>query len=140
VDFPDRNSETAWLAGLLEGEGTFFRVKKGHSVGIHLGMCDEDTVRCAAGIMDCKVWYDRNRSHKNGKGYWVAYLGSQKAMDVMNRVLPFMHSRRSARIRELLDLASRRLSPRQISARALAARGRFVRQRCPRTSEMFGKD
>jgi hypothetical protein len=52
----------AWLAGLLEGEGTFTaKAGRGSWVTISVEMCDRPTVARAAGMLGASaIWRDAN--------------------------------------------------------------------------------
>lgn len=96
------DSETAWLAGLLEGEGcfSFIRRPKGPaSVGIWLTMADHDVVGRAAKMMNSQT----HSQDRGGKTYWRTSPGGYLAVDVMRRIEPHMGARRRDRIAELLE-------------------------------------
>src|SRR5687767_11525169 len=92
------NSEAhwAWLAGILDGEGSFFvNAKRGYA-SISVGMKDEDIIRRAADVMGCKrIWLANNRSHKN---MWRCALQGQRALLVMERIYPWLGTRRRAKV------------------------------------------
>jgi hypothetical protein len=96
--------EAAWLAGLLEGEGTFGwapRIDADPRYPIvRLAMSDEDVVRRAAALMGAGVVHRRGRGHH--KDVWTASKWGWPALDVMRAVRPFMGTRRGARIDELV--------------------------------------
>lgn len=104
--------ESAWLAGLLEGEGCF-RVAHDRRPGrrpqltVALKMSDRDVVARAAEILPGTPRKVRTRedSKKNPKWsdtYECSWTG-QAAEDLMVAVLPHMGTRRSAKIRECLS-------------------------------------
>lgn len=104
--YMDRD-DSIWLAGLLEGEGTF-GVKKDRRPGsrrpalyVHVKMTDQDVIERAARLMGTSVTI-----RKAEKGHWkdqyVAQANGQKAADVMNAVLPYMGIRRTTKIIECL--------------------------------------
>ena len=99
-----------WLAGILEGEGTFSDVKSGSS-GLYrtplvaLGMTDQDVVQEAAKI--CEVIGGRKirlgrQLIKSGKISYTIYLTGLPAVRVMLAVLPYLGFRRTARIQAVL--------------------------------------
>lgn len=99
----------AWLAGLLEGEGSFCVPKKHKDtsyIRVCLEMTDEDIVRRAAFLMEeAKVHGPRPRPTGLGsKPYFSTYVTGYKAVRIMKAVLPFMGKRRSQRIKELIFL------------------------------------
>lgn len=101
----------AWLAGLIEGEGTFElrRDKRWPnakpSVSVRVQMSDEDVVRKAADLMGL----DQGRVHCKPDGrsgrfsdmFGVAAY-SADAVRVMLAIRPHMGARRGARIDECL--------------------------------------
>ena len=96
--------EIAWLAGLLEGEGSFSKAKG--SVTVQLGMTDEDTVRRAAKLVG-DPFVGSHQIHRWGKNQKINYrwtLCGDKAAAWMMTIYPLMSSRRQARIRELLSV------------------------------------
>jgi hypothetical protein len=89
-----------WLAGLLEGEGSF-RTRGKTSPIIQLTMCDEDTVERAAHLMDSHVSY--RRTLPSGKTAYHVTVGGQRAAIIMENILPMMSGRRAAKIVEILE-------------------------------------
>jgi len=113
--------ETLWLAGLMEGEGSFSpRTRKNRYINnamvIQLSMTDEDVVRHAALVMGVPVKgpYRPKKSHH--KTYWTISFGGDKAEEVCKRILPFMGQRRKASIEMLLEMSTRRMTKPQIAA------------------------
>jgi recombinase len=97
----------AWLAGLLEGEATF-GWQKGYNRRygfpyVDLSMTDEDIVQRASMAMGGKsvVWMCAPQK-PNRKAMYRCRLVGSSAAGIMVAVLPFMGSRRSEKIRELL--------------------------------------
>lgn len=96
--------EAAWLAGLLDGEGCF-DAPKGNP-RIRVKMTDLDVVIRAADLMgatthgavDSRLRVDgRPRSR-----LLVAQVTGKKALDVMHAILPYLGSRRSAKVTEII--------------------------------------
>lgn len=115
--------ETLWLAGLLEGEGCF-RARI-HSVIVRLKMTDEDVVRKAAVLMGGKC---KRLPHYGRPSHWKTSFEvnvcSEKAIQVMKRILPFMGQRRKAKIEELLERASHRMTPTEVAKNANRVRNK----------------
>jgi hypothetical protein len=88
-----------WLAGLLEGEGTFDS-HRGKYPRIRLAMTDRDVVGRAASLMDAKIRLSLHAAP--AKPTWHAEISGEKAAEVMRLILPFMGTRRSAKIAEVL--------------------------------------
>lgn len=102
--------ETAWLAGLLEGEGCFYvngerRPGRRPSIGVQVKMTDEDVVVKAHKLMGSPSVrrHVDNRKEQNNDTYVTRVYGA-KAEAVMRAVLPHMGTRRSQKITELLSM------------------------------------
>ena len=132
---PDQ--ELAWLAGLLEGEGTFFTVRS-QPAGcrrsyfyplVALGMTDADVVARVAGIFG--VGWRLVSNTRGKKKYYRTVATGSRAANIMRAILPFMGERRAAKIREVLAAYDSR--PRSGNTRAsscaLAAHGRLRNER-----------
>lgn len=95
-------TELAWLSGYLEGEGCFHFPE---TPCIQVGATDEDVVTKAASLMGTKIY--RREARKPGwKPCYLAVVRGDAARELMVAILPFMGSRRSAKIREVLNLAA----------------------------------
>lgn len=101
--------EIAWLAGLLEGEGSFGSYSKTTKVDlrVQLAMGDRDVVEKAAAIVGGAPIYTYDRKGQKGfrdhhKPQHKFQLRGYKAVRVMEAILPFMGERRSAKITALL--------------------------------------
>lgn len=97
--------EIAWIAGLLEGEGSFGLTNNGKSPCIWLSMTDVDTVQKVRDVIDksksIAISIDsRKESYKDQ--YKITFNGS-KAVAWMMTIYPLMSIRRQARIRECLN-------------------------------------
>lgn len=88
-----------WLAGLLEGEGTF-DAQRGKYPRIRVGMTDRDVVGRAATLMGTRVRLSLKASPQ--KPTWHAEIQGPKAADLMETLLPYMGARRSAAIAQVL--------------------------------------
>lgn len=87
--------DVLWLAGLLEGEGTF-DIHRGKYPRVRVGMVDRDIVGRAATLMGARV---NLRLHgRPAQATWHAEVSGAKAVAVMRAVLPHMGSRRSGAI------------------------------------------
>lgn len=100
--------ELAWLAGLLEGEGSFFTERCGGKVRysvVEVTMTDHDVVTRAADLMGVKPAY-RFAPAKQKAGHqptWRARLRGKRAESLMHELLPLMGTRRASKINELLQ-------------------------------------
>ncbi|MEA2332263.1 MAG: hypothetical protein QOH58_2401 [Thermoleophilaceae bacterium] len=126
-------SELYWLAGLLEGEGSFLAGPPSapRSAAVQLSMADRDTVDRAARLLDCAVTVIPARRDGWRTGYSARVRGP-RAVEWMERLRPLMGSRR----REQIDraIASRGPDPyrrlddeRAAEALVRLARGESVR-------------
>src|SRR6266705_5064871 len=98
-----RVSTLAWLAGILEGEGTFGTSR--NSPSIKLEMCDKDIVQKVAHIFNTKFFLiKRNKIiHPTwSDSYRVAIYGDS-AYKWMKLLLPWMGKRRSKKIKQILN-------------------------------------
>lgn len=109
--------EIAWLAGLLEGEGSFNLT--GYRTGaaktspvIQLAMTDYDVVSRAATLMArfggngdiC----NQTRQEKTTKQCYRFRISGAAAVDLMRAIAPHMGIRRQIRILELIQIWERR--------------------------------
>lgn len=95
-----------WLAGLLEGEGSFLfpAPSEGNTPRIALQMTDEDVVRRAATLMGVETVSRTDRKPGIWKPCFHANLKGKRARALMERLLPHMGARRSQRIKEILAM------------------------------------
>jgi len=93
--------DIAWLAGLLEGEGSFWF---NGSPRVKVAMTDRDIIQRAANLMGTPV-HKRNGIHDR-KTIWTTELGGKGAVRIMNRILHLMGRRRTAKITEIKELAN----------------------------------
>jgi len=100
------DQEFYWLAGLLEGEGSFLAGPPSapNSVRIELTMTDADVVARVAGL-----WHvafnevRRERCREMGwKPNFFVHLRGKRALELMERLLPLMGERRQGQIRRAL--------------------------------------
>lgn len=100
-------TEIAWLAGLLEGEGSFSTCKD--NVHIQIAMTDRDVILRAHLLLHGNRLEPRQytRQHKDGRigttSWWETRVTGRRAAGWMMTVYPLMGCRRKARIRELLN-------------------------------------
>ena len=95
--------EVAWLAGLLEGEGSFSE-KRPHRPRITMEMTDEDVVCRAHALTGVGHVYktSQRRIHHQPAWQWSC-IRIADVIDVMMAVRPYMGNRRTAKIDWLLD-------------------------------------
>lgn len=94
--------DLVWLAGLLEGEGTF-DLHNHRYPRIRLSMTDRDVVGRAATLMGAKVRLSLKPAPN--KAQWNAEVSGEKADALMRDLLPLMGARRSSKIADVLAYA-----------------------------------
>lgn len=98
--------DTVWLAGILEGEGCFDS-HRGKYPRVRVVMTDRDVVGRVATLFGSSIRLTLLPAPKSST--WHAEVQGDKAVAVMEAVLPYMGARRSAKIAEILSAyASRR--------------------------------
>jgi hypothetical protein len=96
------SNNTTWLAGLLEGEGSFGN--RGNCLIIQLSMTDRDIVERAAKLMGAKSIFTRAGLKPRHKQQYSITVAGDNAALWMAAILPYMGERRSAKIKSLLPL------------------------------------
>ncbi len=100
-----------WLAGLMEGEASFRLGKVGKTettqrVGIQVNMTDEDVIRSVhrvAGVGNVTGPYVPDNPKWSPQWHWR--VGNREDVrHVLERILPYMHSRRAAKIQAMLEV------------------------------------
>lgn len=115
--------ELYWLAGLLEGEGSFMLGPPSapNKVSIALSMTDEDVVARVASIWG--ITYNNVRREYYERMGWrpafFVHLRGKRAVELMQRLLPLMGKRRQEQIKRALasynPYLRNKLSPTQIA-------------------------
>ena len=100
----DSAERIAWLAGLLEGEGTFgvTRSSRLPYPAIKVEMCDEEIVGRAGQILGAGRMYARDPKHEAWSVSYIAKIDGHRAAEWMRRLRPYMGLRRSAAIDKAL--------------------------------------
>ncbi len=95
--------EVAYIAGLLEGEGTFLR--KGFCPIIQIGMTDLDVIEEAAKVINIgnRKIYIENDKRPNHKLKYAFCLAGRDALKWMKLIRPYMRSRRGKEIDEIIE-------------------------------------
>lgn len=94
--------ETAWAAGLFEGEGSATLRRSGTSAVLMLSMTDQDVVVRFAEWAGVGSVTERRRGQPHHKDQWTWQVGGwADVVDVIDRLLPFMGQRRSERLTEV---------------------------------------
>ena len=108
------STDVAWLAGLLEGEGSFYvyvGVRRLRPT-ISISMTDRDVVERATHLMGTGLYVLARREPHHKQPYMTSATGDRAVM-VMKAVLPYMGERRSARIEAAISAWESR-TPRRI--------------------------
>lgn len=108
-----KQSDLYWVAGLLEGEGSFLLAttkQRGHTYfhpRIDLTMTDEDVVARASAVLGGTYRRVRYADILRADGYnrkpcWKCSIYSGNALKWMKRLMPLMGERRRAKIKDLI--------------------------------------
>ncbi len=94
-----------WLAGLLEGEGTFTAREKPHSwVTLSVEMCDRQTIERAASMLGATgIFKDEGGLDRGWSPTYSAKISGNRARPWMIRLRPLMGRRRQEAIDRALD-------------------------------------
>ena len=92
--------DVVWLAGLLEGEGTF-DLQRGKYPRVRVAMTDRDVVGRAATLFGSSIRLTLKPAPASP--IWHAEIQGPRAAEIMRAVLPFMGSRRSGKIAQILS-------------------------------------
>jgi hypothetical protein len=101
----DDKEMVAWLAGILEGEGSFCWRGRKTAYGIpyiRVGMADKDIVERISDIIGGNVHPEKPRKLHYKIQYRLSISG-KPAIIIMKLILPHMGERRSKKIRELIQ-------------------------------------
>lgn len=92
-----------WLAGLLEGEGSFCKAPPSQPYApiISIEMTDKDVVERVAGMFQTALVTPKKRSKKWKQTYRAAIRG-KRAVELMKQLHPLMGQRRQGQIDEVL--------------------------------------
>ena len=106
-------TDVAWIAGLLEGEGYFGidnRSKDRYEVSktppapfIKVSMVDEDIIQRLSKLLD-KSYFSPSRKTVQGKQVYTLHIGEkEKVLSILQKILPYMGVRRAERITECIS-------------------------------------
>jgi hypothetical protein len=107
------DTEIAWMAGLLEGEGSFgldSRKKNKYKIStsppspyLKISMVDEDVIQKLATLLKKKPFQER-RLTRTGKAVFSVSVGDRKTlMYLLPLLYPYFGKRRQAQVKECLD-------------------------------------
>lgn len=95
--------EVAWMAGLLEGEGSFMKSPPSspNTPRVVIQMCDLDVIQRVAEMWGTSVSKTgHHKKNENWRPSWKVTLRSGPAIDLMTMVYPHMGARRKEQIEE----------------------------------------
>lgn len=103
------HTDLAWLAGLLEGEGSFMMGR--NTVGgkvyfypkIVVTMTDKDIIDRVSDLFGVTTYKLPDASYMK-KQQWRSQVSGYKAAVLMEALIPFMGFRRTEKIKEILEL------------------------------------
>lgn len=103
------DTEIAWLAGLLEGEGSFWMLTS-HVAGkqyrypkVVVNMTDRDIIERVAAMFETSIYtMPIQRNYPERKQQWRAQISGARAAEWMRRLYPWLGERRRAKIDEVL--------------------------------------
>lgn len=102
--------ETAWAAGLFEGEGGWYayvRPTGKVQMQARLGMTDRDVVEHFAAVVGCGTVKRSQSNRSNEKPMWTwSVYEAERVRRVIALFLPYMGERRRARALEVLDVGA----------------------------------
>ncbi|KAB2863029.1 MAG: hypothetical protein F9K46_06315 [Anaerolineae bacterium] len=89
-----------WLAGLLEGEGSFLKPRPSTPTipRITIEMCDKDVIERVAYVFGVNYVYHRQPKQQNRKDRYGVASAAKNAFKIMQAVYPIMGERRKQQI------------------------------------------
>lgn len=99
-----KREDLMWLAGLLEGEGSFMKPvpSKPKSPIISISMTDQDVMERVGKLWNVKI-HRRPPGGLNHKEFWSCRIHGNPAVDLMKELFPYMGGRRKNQITRALD-------------------------------------
>ena len=97
--------QIAWLAGLLEGEGSFQTYRRPNTYFcVYLGSTDRDLVETVYIIVGAGTMKEKKvKGNRQPQWYWAIY-GKDKVRSLALAIYPYMHSRRQQQIDHILTV------------------------------------
>lgn len=116
-------AEAAWLAGFLEGEGSFYtknQPNRNYLIPIvKVNSTDKDVIERAAFLLGTSSLQFEPRRKEHWKDQWKVHIYGKRAVDIMQQILPWMGERRAAKIQEII--AAWEARPRRLESPARVA-------------------
>lgn len=96
--------ETAWLAGLLEGEACFDYIKDNKDYPrIRIEMADEDIIRRVRSLIGGRLYERVGKKKEHSKTFRLTLCEREAVNSVLKAVLPWLGERRRKKVQEQLD-------------------------------------
>jgi hypothetical protein len=96
--------ETAWLAGLYEGEGCLYHRKDGGGYELVISMTDEDVIRKCQGVTGYGTLIHFERPEPGWKALWRWRVGRRDQIeDLLLAIRPHLGRRRGELADQFLD-------------------------------------
>jgi hypothetical protein len=107
-----------WLAGLIEGEGSFMKAppSRPNEPRLEIEMKDKDIIERVGALLGAKMQTRIRKTFDPPKTIYRVRLGGKRAVALMTRLKPYMGTRRQEQIR--LALASYTARNERIAAEA----------------------
>jgi hypothetical protein len=126
--------DLAWLAGLLEGEGSF---QTNHTVRLSLQMTDKDVVARAADLCRATVRGPRRPANADWSPTWYFDLYGQRALAVADRVKALMGIRRNGQIDRMTSSYRPSVPPDRVSRNVQITRRYLIGESGPALAAEF---
>ena len=97
------SSEIAWVAAMLEGEGSFTLQSQKYPV-IRFSSSDLDIASRMAGLLGTNKVYKKSVAKEHYKSMYMVNVTSIDGIAWMMTIYTFMGNRRRARIKELINV------------------------------------
>lgn len=99
-----------YVAGILDGEGSFMTATGGYTPRVQLHMTDLDVLETVQKVTGCGTIHQITKRQEHWKQSWAWRCSGKEAISVMNAVLPYMSRRRSQKINEVIKIWNDRCS------------------------------
>lgn len=99
-------TQIGWLAGLLEGEGSFVWHKTIRDKGrprIQISMCDKDIIARVANYFNATLSGPYGPYKTQKQPYWYTHCSGKRAIEWMMTIFPLMGERRKIQITPLIQ-------------------------------------
>lgn len=91
-----------WIAGLFEGEASFYPMTDKYPLGFQIEMTDLDVIEKICNIIGTKYCLPKIRESHHKQSYRTTLRGLP-ALNIMIQILPIMGNRRTIKIQECIQ-------------------------------------